>query len=179
MEAGTTPIRIVLADDHSVIRSGLRLVLDESPDLEVVGEAGDAAATRRMVEKRKPDVLVLDLQMPGAAPVTDVEGLLASVSGLKIVVLTMRNDPLTARELLRAGASGYVLKQAADTQLAEAIRAAAAGRSYVNPELGAALATVDRVPLAKLSERDRELLRLAALGYTNREIGERLYLSVR
>jgi two-component system response regulator NreC len=119
------------------------------------------------------------LQMPGAAPVTDVETLLGAVPGLKIVVLTMRNDPLTARELLRAGASGYVLKQAADTQLAEAIRAAAAGRSYVNPELGAALATVDRSPLAKLSERDRELLRLAALGYTNREIGERLYLSVR
>jgi len=178
-ETTAGPVRIVLADDHSVIRSGLRLILDESSDLEVVGEAGDAAATRRMVEKRKPDVLVLDLQMPGAVPVTDVEHLLKLDSSLKIVVLTMRNDPLTARELLRAGASGYVLKQAADTQLAEAIRAAAAGRSYVNPELGAALATVDRAPLAQLSDRDRELLRLAALGYTNREIGERLYLSVR
>jgi two-component system response regulator NreC len=173
------PIRIVLADDHSVIRSGLRVLLGEESDFEVVGEAEDVAGTGRMVEKRKPDVLVLDLQMPGADPVEDVPRLIESNPRTRIVVLTMRNDPLTARQMLRAGASGYVLKQAADSQLVEAIRIAARGGSYVNPQLGAALATVDRDPVAQLSDRDRELLRLAALGHTNREIGERLYLSVR
>ena len=178
-ETDQAPIRIVLADDHSVIRSGLRVLLDQEKGFEVVGEADDANATRRMVEKRKPDVLVLDLNMPGARPGSDVETLLQIRPQLKVVVLTMVNDPLTARELLRAGASAYVLKQAADEQLVEAIREAAAGRSYVNPQLGADMATIDDRPLAKLSERDRELLRLAALGHTNREIGERLFLSVR
>jgi two-component system, NarL family, response regulator NreC len=173
------PIRILLADDHSVIRSGLRMLLGEESDFEVVGEAEDAAGAKRMVEKRRPDVLVLDLQMPGANPVEDVPRLIESNPGTRVVVLTMRNDPLTAREVLRAGAAGYVLKQAADSQLVEAIRVAASGGSYVNPQLGAALATVDRDPVAQLSDRDRELLRLAALGHTNREIGERLYLSVR
>ena len=178
-DGAAMPIRIVLADDHSVIRSGLRVLLDRETGLEVVGEAEDAAGAVRMVEKRNPDVLVLDLQMPGAAPLEDVPRLLDAHPGLSIVVLTMRNDPLTAREMLRAGASGYVLKQAADVQLVEAIRAAAAGGAYINPALGAALATVDRDPVAQLSERDRQLLRLAALGHTNREIGERLFLSVR
>ncbi len=173
------PIRIVLADDHSVIRSGLRVLLGEEIDFEVVGEAEGVAGTTRMVAKRKPDVLVLDLQMPGADPVEDIPRLIESNPRTRIVVLTMRNDPLTARQMLRAGASGYVLKQAADSQLVEAIRIAARGGSYVNPQLGAALATVDRDPVAQLSDRDRELLRLAALGHTNREIGERLYLSVR
>ncbi len=175
----STPIRIVLADDHSVIRAGLRMLLDQEPDLEVIGEADDSAGTTRMVDRRKPDVLVLDLQMPGASPLEDVPRLLDDHAKLRIVILTMRNDPLTARELLRAGASAYVLKQAVDTQLVEAIRVAASGGSYIDPELGAALATVDRDPVAQLSDRDRELLRLAALGYTNREIGEQLFLSVR
>lgn len=174
-----SPIRIVLADDHSVIRSGLRMLLDQEGDLEVVGEAEDAASATRKVEKRKPDVLVLDLQMPGAKPLEDVPRLLEMLPGMRIVVLTMRNDPLTAREMLRAGASGYVLKQAADAQLVAAIRTVASGGSYVNPELGAAMATVDSDPIAQLSHRDRDLLRLAALGHTNREIGERLFLSVR
>jgi two-component system response regulator NreC len=178
-ERASAPIRIVLADDHSVIRSGLRVLLSRESDLEVVGEAKDAAGTMRMIERRKPDVLVLDLQMPGASPVQDVPRLLKLHSRMKIVVLTMRNDALTAREMLRAGTSAYVLKQAADAQLVDAIRVAASGGSYLNPELGAAMATVDRDPVARLSDRDRELLRLAALGHTNREIGERLFLSTR
>ena len=180
MKAGSPdPVRIVLADDHAAIRAGLRLILDGEEDLEIVGEAGDAPATASMVSRRKPDVLVLDLSMPGAKPLEDVPRMLEEMPGLRIVVLTMVNDPLTARELIRVGASGYVLKNAADSELVEAIRSAAAGRRYVNPELGAELAVVDRDPLARLDDRDRELLRLAALGYTNREIGEHLYLSVR
>lgn len=173
------PIRLVLADDHTVIRRGLRLLLAGEEDLEIAGEAGDTASMWRMVVARKPDVLVLDLQMPGANPREDVARLREEQPGTAIVVLTVRNDPLTARELLRAGASGYVLKQAADRQLLAAIRSAAAGRAYVNPELGAAFATLDDDPVAQLTDRDRALIRLAALGHTNREIGEALHLSVR
>ena len=175
----SAPIRIVLADDHSAIRAGLRLLLDQEEGLEVVGEAGDAASAAGMVDRRKPDVLVLDLQMPGAAPLEDIPRLLEARPGMSIVVLTMLNDPLSARGLIRAGASGYVLKQSADTELVDAIRAASGGKRYVNPELGAEMATVDRDPIAQLNDRDRELLKLAALGHTNREIGDRLFLSVR
>ena len=178
-DASPAPIRIVLADDHAAIRHGLRLLLDTEEDLEVVGEAGDAASAASMVDRRNPDVLVLDLQMPGAVPLTDIPRLLEEHPGLSIVVLTMLNDPLTARGLIRAGASGYVLKQAADNELVDAIRAASTGHRYVNPELGAEMAVADRDPVAQLSDRDRELLKLAALGHTNKEIGERLYLSVR
>jgi two-component system response regulator NreC len=172
-------IGIVLADDHNVIRTGLRNILDAESDLRVIGEAADAAAAARLVEDRLPDVLVLDLQMPGADPVRDIARLRESVPGTAIVVLTMQNDPRTARDLFRAGASGYVLKQAAERKLTEAIRAAAEGRSYIDPELGGALARLEADPLESLSERERELLRLLALGHTNREIGERLFLSVR
>ena len=178
-ETPAAPVRIVLADDHAAIRAGLRILLEHEADLEIVGEAGDGPSTASMVGRRKPDVLVLDLNMPGLKPLEDVPRLLADLPGLRIVILTMVNDPLTARELIRVGASGYVLKNSADSELVEAIHAAAAGRRFVNPELGAELAVVDLDPLAQLDERDKELLRLAALGYTNREIGERLYLSVR
>jgi two-component system response regulator NreC len=131
------------------------------------------------VRDRRPDVLVLDLQMPGAEPSRDIEALRESVPSTAIVVLTMQNDPRTARELLRAGAGGYVLKQAAERNLTAAIRAAAGGGSYIDPELGGALAKLESDPLQDLSERERELLRLLALGHTNREIGEQLFLSVR
>jgi two-component system response regulator NreC len=170
---------VVLADDHNVIRAGLRSMLEGEPDLRVIGEAADAASAQKLVRDRRPDVLVLDLQMPGAEPVTDIPALRESVPGTAIVVLTMRSDPRKARDLLRAGAAGYVLKQAADRKLTEAIRIAAAGGSYIDPELGGALAKLEADPLDSLSERERELLRLVALGYTNREIGERLFLSVR
>lgn len=172
-------ISIVLADDHNVIRAGLRALLEAAPDLRVVGEAADAAATAKLVADRRPDVLVLDLRMPGADPRRDVARLREASPGTAIVVLTMRSDPRTARDLLRAGAAGFVLKQAAERNLGEAIRAAAAGGSYLDPRLGAELAKLEADPLETLSERELELLRLIALGHTNREIGERLFLSVR
>jgi len=179
MESGEKEISVVLADDHNVIRAGLRAMLEAEPDLRVIGEAPDAAAARKLVRDRRPDVLVLDLQMPGAEPAADVPALREETPGTAIVVLTMQSDPRRAREMLRAGASGYVLKQAAERQLTEAIRTAATGGSYIDPELGGQVAQLGADPLEELGERDRELLRLLALGHTNREIGEKLYLSVR
>jgi two-component system, NarL family, response regulator NreC len=170
---------VVLADDHNVIRTGLRSMLEAEADLRVIGEAADAAAAAKLVEDRRPDVLVLDLQMPGAEPQEDIPRLRERAPRTAIVVLTMRSDPRTARDLLRAGAAGYVLKQAAERQLREAIRTAAAGGSFIDPELGGALAKLEADPLEDLGERELQLLRLIALGHTNREIGEQLYLSVR
>ena len=172
-------ITVVLADDHNVIRTGLRAMLEAEADLRVIGEAPDAPVAQKLVRDRRPDVLVLDLQMPGAEPATDVPELRDEVPGTAIVVLTMQSDPRRARELLRAGASGYVLKQAAERQLTAAIRAAAEGGSYIDPELGGQVAQLGADPLEALGERDLELLRLLALGHTNREIGEKLFLSIR
>ncbi|HSK48889.1 MAG TPA: response regulator transcription factor [Solirubrobacterales bacterium] len=176
---GKQQITVVLADDHNVIRAGLRSMLEGEPDLRVIGEGSDTAAAVRLTADRRPDVLVLDLQMPGADPARDIQSLRESVPATAIVVLTMQSDPRKARELLRAGAAGYVLKQAAERNLTEAIRTAAGGGSYVDPELGGAMAKLEADPLDDLSERERELLRLLALGHTNREIGEQLFLSVR
>lgn len=170
---------VVLADDHNVIRAGLRSMLEAESDLRVIGEAADASAAARLAEDRRPDVLVLDLQMPGAQPRRDIPRLRETAPETALVVLTMKNDPRTARDLLRAGAAGYVLKQAAERQLADAIRIAAGGGSFVDPELGGALARLETDPLEGLSDRELDLVRLVALGYTNREIGEQLFLSVR
>lgn len=179
MPADQEQITVVLADDHNVIRAGLRSMLEAEADLRVIGEGADASSATKLVEDRRPRVLVLDLHMPGADPKQDIPRLRESAPDTAIVVLTMHNDPRSARDLLRAGAAGYVLKQAADRQLREAIRTAAGGGSFIDPELGAALAKLEADPLEDLSERDLELLRLVALGHTNREIGEQLFLSVR
>ena len=179
MENGEREITVVLADDHNVIRSGLRAMLEAEDDLRVIGEAADAPAAQKLARDRRPDVLVLDLNMPGAAPADDIAALREEVPATRIVVLTMQSDPRRARELLQAGASGYVLKQAAERQLTAAIRAAADGGSYIDPELGGLVAQLGADPLEALGDRDRELLRLLALGHTNREIGEQLFLSVR
>jgi two-component system response regulator NreC len=179
MQADQQQITVVLADDHNVIRAGLRSMLEAEDDLRVIGEADDAASAAKLVDARRPDVLVLDLQMPGADSRQDVPRLRESSPGTQIVVLTMQNDPRSARDLLRAGAAGYVLKQAADRQLREAIRVAAGGGSFIDPELGGALAKLEDDPLEGLSEREVDLLRLVALGHTNREIAEQLFLSVR
>ena len=127
-------IRIVIADDHAVVRAGLRLLLDAEDGFRVVAEAGEIDTTRRMVGAHRPDVLVLDLNMPGGASLPAIPQL--AEPRRAVVVLTMQNDPAFAREALQAGARGYVLKEAADSELVQAVRAAADGRSYLNPELG-------------------------------------------
>ena len=173
-------IRIVLADDHAVVRSGLRLVLDSEPDLEVVAEASDIESARRYVRGHHPVVLVLDLNMPGGSSLEAIPIIREESPETQIVVLTMQQDPAFARQALGTGALGYVLKEAADDELVEAVRRAAAGESFLNPRLGARLASE---PLAgqpdDLSEREVDVLRLIALGHTNAEIGKQLYLSVR
>ena len=172
--------RIVLADDHAVVRSGLRLLLDSADGLEVVAEAGDAESAVRSTLGHKPDVLILDLNMPGELTSLEAIPRVAEVSPrTRVVVLTMQEDPEFARRALRAGAVAYVLKEAADDELVEAVRRAAAGQNYVTPRLGAALAAPPPGPPGDLTERELEVLRLIALGHTNHEIAEQLFLSVR
>jgi two-component system response regulator NreC len=175
-------ITIVLADDHQVVRSGLRLLLQGEVGMHVVGEAGDVDAALKLVETRRPNVLVLDLNMPGRPSLPAIPEVRQHSPQTATVVLTMQNDIAFAREALQAGASGYVLKEAADAELVNAIRAAAEGRTYLNPELGAQLAMAPPGPAGPpddLSEREVEILRLIALGHTNPEIAAQLYLSVR
>ena len=177
------PIRIVLADDHRVVRSGLGLLLEAEDGIEVVAEAGDVDGTLRAVLGHRPDVLVLDLNMPGTQTSLEALPLLRERSPeTATVVLTMQEDPEYARRALRAGALGYVRKDAADVELVEAVRRAAEGETYLNPSLGAWLATTPELPAGPpddLSGRELEVLRQIALGHTNAEIGAQLFLSVR
>lgn len=172
-------ITIVLADDHAVVRSALRLLLDAEQDLEVVAEAGDMSSTVRYVRGHRPDVLILDLNMPEGPSISMVPELRDASPETGIVVLTMENDPAFARQAIQSGVLGYVLKEAVDRELVSAVRLASGGRTYLQPELGARLAADPPGDPAGLSERERSVLRLIALGYTNSEIAESLFLSVR
>jgi two-component system, NarL family, response regulator NreC len=179
-DGSSATIRIVLADDHVVVRSGLRLLLDSETDFEVVAEAGDVESARRYVRGHHPAVLVLDLNMPGGSSLEAIPTLRAESPDTQIVVLTMQEEPAFARHALGAGALGYVLKAAADDELVQAVRRAAAGETYMNPRLGARLASEPPPgPPDDLSEREVDVLRLIALGHTNTEIAQQLYISVR
>ena len=176
----TEPAKVVLADDHSVVREGLRLMLDAQPNLRVVAEAGDVDTALRMTRAHRPGVLVLDLNMPGRSSLEAIPELLEASPETRIVILTMQDEPALAQATLRAGASGYVVKDAAGDELVQAVQLALQDQTYLHPQLGARIASGEpQAPDDDLSEREREVLQLIALGHTNSEIASRLYLSVR
>jgi two-component system, NarL family, response regulator NreC len=178
----TSPaVTVVLADDHAIVRSAVRSVLEEEPGVQVVAEAADIATAVRKVNAYKPRVLVLDLNLPDGSGVDAIPRFLEVSPGTAIIILTMDNSLEQARAALRAGAFGFTLKEAADTELIEAVQAASRGRKYLDPQLGARAAIEEEYnePPDHLSTRELQVMRLVALGYMNKEIAARLGLSVR
>jgi two-component system response regulator NreC len=173
---------IILADDHAIVRSALRALLETQDEFEVVAEAAEVEEAVRKVLAYKPRVIVLDLSMPGGSTLTAIPRMLDASVATAIVVLTMEDEPRFAHEALRAGALGFVLKEAAESELVAAVRAAVRGERYLNPQLGGQIAAAPATPPGppdNLSERELEVLELLALGYTNVEIAQQLCLSVR
>ena len=180
-----TPLRIFLADDHAVVREGLKTLINAQPDMEVVGEAEDGHEAVLKADNCASDIVVMDLSMPRMNGVQATEVLRKMCPEMKVLALTMHEDASYLRSLLEAGASGYVLKRSAPQDLVHALRSVAGGGTYIDPALAGKVvgSFVQKPPLRgeiaglSLSEREEEVLRLVALGYTNKEIGARLSIS--
>jgi two-component system response regulator NreC len=186
MEASTPgvnrPIDVIIADDHTVVRDGIRSVLErEAGEFRVVAEAAEIPSMIREVREHKPDLLTLDLTMPGGSSLAALPQCFIAHPTLAVAILTMREDPEYARQALRAGARSYVLKEAEPAELLQAFRLAVAGGNYLHPRLGALMATGEEGATdgVMLSDREREVVRLIANGYTNPEIAEQLHVAER
>jgi two-component system response regulator NreC len=176
------PIDVIIADDHAVVRDGIRTVLERHPEeFRIVAEAADVPSMVRAVREHKPDLLTLDLTMPGGSSLAALPSCFMAHPTLAVAILTMREDPQYARQALRAGARSYVLKEAEPAELLQAFRLAVAGQSYLQPRLGAQMAAGEDSPTdgVALSEREREVVRLIANGYTNPQIAEQLHVAER
>jgi two-component system response regulator NreC len=182
------PPRILLADDHAVLRSGLRLLLTSAKEYEVVGEASSGTETLSLAERLQPDLILLDLSMPALGGLDALPALRKLVPSARILILTMHDDPQYLRQALKQGASGYVLKKAADSELLSAISAVLRGEVYIHPSMTRVLLE-DMLPAsqtaasenswASLSEREQQVLKMVALGHTSAEIASQLNLSAK
>ena len=180
----TDRITVALCDDHAIVRSGLRRILESEPDMIVIGEAGAAADAVLLAERSAPDVFVMDVGLPDGSGISAIAGVLAASPVTRVLMLTVHDDVAYLRRAFAAGASGYMVKDAADVDLVQAVRQLAAGRQYVHPALGAALLAHESTsrlqgPGGELSEREEDVLRGVALGRTNAEIAAQLFVSVR
>jgi len=183
VEATKAPLRVLLVDDHAVVRSGLRLLVEHAGRFQVVAEAGDARTAIFEARAQQPDVIILDVTLPGESGIEAAPKLLQEAPAAKIVILSMQDDPRYVSAAFAVGARGYVLKEAADSELMQALETAIAGGQYVNPELGARLARAEADSTARagddtLSAREHEVLQLIVLGHTNQEIARSLFISV-
>jgi DNA-binding NarL/FixJ family response regulator len=176
------PIRILLADDHAVVRHGFKMILEAQPDMEIVGEAGNGREAARLAEELKPDIVVMDVAMPELNGIEATRRLAASVPHTRVVALSMHKDSVYVREILRAGARGYLLKDSPPADLLSAVRSVAMGQSYLSPAVSNAVLDDYRRhvtnPIDLLTSREREVLQMLAEGKTNKEIAGVLNLSV-
>ena len=178
----TTTIKILLADDHTIVRQGLKLILSSQPDLEVVGEAANGKEAVEQAQKLRPDIVLLDVAMPELNGIEATRRMMEENPRLRILVLSMHKEAVYVREILKAGARGYLLKDVIDTELLNAVRSVARGDGYISPAVSGALLSDYRQnitdPADLLTKREREVLQLIAEGKTNKEVATQLNLSV-
>ena len=175
-------IKILLADDHTIVRQGLKLILSSQPDFQVIGEAANGREVVELAEKLHPDIVLLDVAMPELNGIEATRRMMEANGRLRILVLSMHKESVYVREILKAGARGYLLKDVIDTELLNAVRSVAGGDGYISPAVSGALLSDYRQnvtdPADLLTNREREVLQLIAEGRTNKEVATKLNLSV-